>query len=300
MPDPASQGTGTDPVSGHRASRDRFAAFALAAADLLIEVGVDQRIVYIAGAARALTSRDARELVGRQFRDLFAESHRDFARSLLHRVRRNQRMEPVEVDFERDGNPVNVVLRGCCLPGRPDTLYFTASRSIALEAADTAHLDEETGLLAGPAFQKTAAAARSRPTAPCRHWSSASARDRSRLPDAARAEGVRIRNDSDQRAGEQRSNPWDVHESTTHLRSSCTGHDSATGLQNLGTHQPELIDQHDQAFASRFRHTLIRLTNAHSRGIAHPHLYSMAGSVLERDCRNAASGHMHFGHGFCR
>ena len=164
MPDPVSQGTSTDAVRDHRAGRDRFAAFALAAADLLIEVGGDHGIVYVAGAARALTGRDARELIGRQFLDLFAVTHRDFARSLLRRVRRDQRMEPVEVDFERDGDAVSVVLRGCCLPERPNTFYFTASRAIDLKAADTAHWDEETGLLGGPAFQKAAAAALNDPT----------------------------------------------------------------------------------------------------------------------------------------
>ena len=153
------QRTGGEAVGDHRAGRDRFAAFALAAADLLIEVGSDHGIVYVAGAARALTGRDARELIGRPFLDLFAETHRDFARSLLRRVRRDQRMEPVAVDFARDGNIVNVVLRGCCLPERRNTFYFTASRAVDLEAADTADRDEETGLLAGPAFQKAAAAA---------------------------------------------------------------------------------------------------------------------------------------------
>jgi len=78
---------------------------------------------------------------------------------LLRRVRRDLRTEPVEVNFERGGEAVSVVLRGCCLPERPDTLYFTVTRAIDLEAAATAHRDEETGLLAGPAFEKVATAA---------------------------------------------------------------------------------------------------------------------------------------------
>jgi PAS domain S-box-containing protein len=152
----SNKSTGIDGSNDRRAERDRFVAFSLAAADLLIEVDDDHRIVYIAGAARALTGRDGRELMGRQFRDLFAASHRDFVRTLLRRVRRNQRMEPVEVDFERESAAVSVVLRGCCLPERPDRLYFTANRAVDLQAADTAHRDAETGLLAGPAFQKAA------------------------------------------------------------------------------------------------------------------------------------------------
>ncbi|MGH7125780.1 MAG: EAL domain-containing protein [Stellaceae bacterium] len=131
----------------------------MAAADLLLEVGGDHRIAYCAGAARALTGRDSRELIGHKFRDLFAKTHRDFAPALFRRLRRHQRMEPVGVDFERGGEAVNVVLRGCCLPERPDTFYFTVNRAVDLKAADTAHRDEETGLLAGPAFQRAAVAA---------------------------------------------------------------------------------------------------------------------------------------------
>jgi PAS domain S-box-containing protein len=147
-------------VSDHRAERDRFAAFALAAADLLIEVNGDERIVYMAGAARALTGRDAPQLIGTPFRDLFAETHRDFARTLLRLARRDQRLEPINIGLERSGgSTVTVVLNGCCLPEKPNALYFTMSRPVAVRTADTGPRDEETGLLAGPAFQAAAAAA---------------------------------------------------------------------------------------------------------------------------------------------
>jgi len=152
--------TSIEVLSDHRADRDRFAAFALAAADLLIEINSDQRIVYIAGAARALTGRDAGQLIGSPFSDLFAKTHRNFARTLCRRVRHHQRMEPAKVDFERGhGSDVSVVLKGCCLAERPNTVYFTATRAVDLDAADTAQRDEETGLLSGPAFQRAAAAA---------------------------------------------------------------------------------------------------------------------------------------------
>jgi PAS domain S-box-containing protein len=164
MPELIPAESGRDAGSDHRADRDRFAAFALAAADLLIEVGRDQRIVYVAGATRSLTGRDARHLVGREFRDLFAETHRHFARTLCRRVQRRQRMEPVKVDLERHGgSSVSVILKGCCLAERPDTLYFTVTRAVDLDAGETAHRDEETGLLAGPAFERAAARALGNP-----------------------------------------------------------------------------------------------------------------------------------------
>src|SRR5258706_5684615 len=160
MHEPMPRDTITEAVSDYRAERDRFAAFALAAADLLIEVNGDQRIVYVAGAARALTGRDARQLIGSRFHELFVETHRDFARTLLRRVRRDQRMEPVKISLERDGgSTVSVALNGCCLPEKPNTIYFTVSRAVAINGADTLQRDGETGLLAGPAFQAAAAAA---------------------------------------------------------------------------------------------------------------------------------------------
>ena len=155
----ALQKTNTDAVGDFRADRDRFAAFALSTADLLIEIGGDRRIAYAAGAARALTGRDARQLVGSSFRELFAEPHRAFAQTLLRRVRRDQRMEPVKAEFDRAGGAVSVVLKGCCLPERPNTCYFTATRSVDLPPDDIGERDEDTGLLTGPAFQKAAAAA---------------------------------------------------------------------------------------------------------------------------------------------
>ena len=152
--------TSTDAVSDYRTERDRFVAFAFAAADLLIEVGADHRVAYVAGAAKALTGRDAGQLVGSPFRDLFAETHRGFAHTLLRRVRHDRRIEPVILSFDRRGaDGVSVVLNGCCLRENAETLYFTVSRSVPPHAEDGADRDGETGLLARPAFQAAAAAA---------------------------------------------------------------------------------------------------------------------------------------------
>src|SRR5437879_2518752 len=159
MSEPAPRDSNTE-ASELRAERDRFAAFALAAADLLVEVNGDGRVVYVVGAARALTGHDARQLIGSAFGDLFAEPQRAFARTLLRKVRRKQRMKPVKIDLERgEGAVTGVVLNGCCLPEKPNAIYFTASRALAAEAADAARRDAETGLLDGPAFQAAATAA---------------------------------------------------------------------------------------------------------------------------------------------
>ena len=159
MPEPTPRDSNTE-ASDLRAERDRFAAFALAAADLLIEVNGDARVVYAVGATRALTGRDARQLIGSTFGELFAEPQRAFARTLLRKVSRKQRMKPVRIDLERgEGAVTSVVLNGCCLAEKPNAIYFTASRALAAEAADTARRDAETGLLDGAAFQAAATAA---------------------------------------------------------------------------------------------------------------------------------------------
>lgn len=50
-----------DPI---RAERDRFVAFAFAAADLLLEVDGAGKITFAAGALKSLTNRDAGALMG--------------------------------------------------------------------------------------------------------------------------------------------------------------------------------------------------------------------------------------------
>ena len=53
-----------------RGDRDRFVAFAFAAAELLLEVSSEGKIVYAAGAINSLTGTNATALLGRHFIDL--------------------------------------------------------------------------------------------------------------------------------------------------------------------------------------------------------------------------------------
>ncbi|HOO50409.1 MAG TPA: EAL domain-containing protein [Alphaproteobacteria bacterium] len=54
-----------------KAQRDRFLAFAFAAADLLIEIKKSGEIVYASGAARAITGYEDKELLHKNFQELF-------------------------------------------------------------------------------------------------------------------------------------------------------------------------------------------------------------------------------------
>lgn len=74
---------GSGPESRQLGERERFVAFAFAAADLLLEVGADGRIGFAAGAARARFGCAPEELVGRPALDLIAREDRDgFAMAL--------------------------------------------------------------------------------------------------------------------------------------------------------------------------------------------------------------------------
>ncbi len=57
--------------------RERFVAFAFAAADLLVEVGADGRITFAAGAFRARLGRTPDSLIGRDAADVLAPEDRD-------------------------------------------------------------------------------------------------------------------------------------------------------------------------------------------------------------------------------
>jgi EAL domain-containing protein (putative c-di-GMP-specific phosphodiesterase class I)/GGDEF domain-containing protein len=154
-------------VSDYRAERDRFVAFAFAAADVVFEVGSDERIVYAAGATQAMTGRATGSLIGTLFHDLFAETHRGFVRSLSRRVRLETRMAPVIVPLERAGKPaLSVVLNGCRLPEKDNRLYFTVALRLGVPSATAAAArDEETGLLDRSGFQAAAVATLTEATA---------------------------------------------------------------------------------------------------------------------------------------
>ena len=54
--------------------RDRFLAFSFASADLFIEIGADEHIVYTLGAARSLAGASDEGLKGRHWCDMFSQA----------------------------------------------------------------------------------------------------------------------------------------------------------------------------------------------------------------------------------
>jgi EAL domain-containing protein (putative c-di-GMP-specific phosphodiesterase class I) len=120
-----------------KAERDRYVAFAFAAADLLIEIDRRGVVVFCSGAAQQLTGRGDRALLGRSIHELFAPEDRGLVAAELAAVGRGGRSVPVPTRLAVAGNPA-VTLGICRLPDRPDVTFLTFSLALAPPTADGA------------------------------------------------------------------------------------------------------------------------------------------------------------------
>jgi EAL domain-containing protein (putative c-di-GMP-specific phosphodiesterase class I)/GGDEF domain-containing protein len=111
-----------------RADRDRFVAFAFAAADLLIELDAKRRVVFATGAAQSLIGMSAAKLSGRHFIDLFPAPERGFAGRVLDGLSDAERIEPVSIPLARaDGGTTRVWLGGCRFGGNGSNYFLAIS-----------------------------------------------------------------------------------------------------------------------------------------------------------------------------
>ena len=139
--------------------RDRFVAFAFAAADLLIEVGPDGRITFAAGAAQRLFGASAQSQIGRSILELFPVVEHALLASVLIDRQGHGRFGPLNVQVNREGlAPGPAVLSGCRLPSQEDVLYLTINQPTVGRATDCyADQRDETGLLDADSFAKLSA-----------------------------------------------------------------------------------------------------------------------------------------------
>src|SRR5215469_8757099 len=147
------------PVGSLCDERDRFVGFAFAAADLLLETSPEGEVLFVAGAAKALTGCEATQLVGKSFGSLVRESDREVAELVLKRAREEGRSEPVTLAFAGAGNEANyATVSGCLLPARSDSVYLAiaSARAHAANAALKGKRDAETGLLDDASFRAAA------------------------------------------------------------------------------------------------------------------------------------------------
>ncbi len=109
-----------------KAQRDRYIAFSLAAADLLIEIDSQFRIVRTIGAAQSLLNENPDDLRAKDVGAVFVAGERALVRRLLERTRAVGRIEPCGVHIDA-GDPMPVTLGACSLPGGDGHIYLTVT-----------------------------------------------------------------------------------------------------------------------------------------------------------------------------
>jgi len=128
--------------------RNRFLAFAFAAADLLIEVNAGLSIRFALGAADSLAGRSVAALAGSDFLALFAAGDRAAIAAAVKRLGARSRMEPIAVRMVRpDGRETSLALSGCRMPFAADAIHFALSAlrpALAAAASNDNLLDKDT------------------------------------------------------------------------------------------------------------------------------------------------------------
>lgn len=119
-----------------RAERDRFVAFAFAAADLLIELDGDLNVRFAAGATGRLIGGRQENLLGRPFLDLVTDDYRQRLRNAFAAISSRGRIGPLPVNLlPASGEPHRVEIYGARLPDSGDSIYVTLREISPVEAA---------------------------------------------------------------------------------------------------------------------------------------------------------------------
>ncbi len=138
-----------------RKDRDRFVGFAFAAADLLLEIDLDLKITFAAGATRGLAASPDK-FVGMRLTELLADRDIAVVRRVLDNLAVGQRLTPILVSLRDDRG--KVLLGAFGLPNEDDLRFLTLS-SVTMPAAEAQvqARDTRTGLLSKDNFSDLAA-----------------------------------------------------------------------------------------------------------------------------------------------
>lgn len=139
----------------------RYLGFAFANSDLLLEVGQDGTIRFVAGAVQALTGRGEEDLLGQPLVDILAAADGRLVLRLLATLGENERLEPrlIQVRHPLAGE-VPCIMGAYQIAGRHSvnvTFARLAARDAGPEPAP-ASVDVETGLPGRDTFQRYVAA----------------------------------------------------------------------------------------------------------------------------------------------
>ena len=129
--------------------RNRFVAFAFAAADAFIELDNGETMSFVDGATPWLTGLKSEELTGKSLWDFVVEGDRMLIKAALGSPAGQGRFGPITVKFRHgDGRIVRAILTGLCLPDNKDCVFLALSAPrIAVLDQDDVERDQDTGLL---------------------------------------------------------------------------------------------------------------------------------------------------------
>lgn len=138
-----------DKVTNIKNQRDRFLAFSFASADLFIEVGEQGIVDFALGAAQALTGVNDRNLIGKNWIDIFSREDRAILTKMRGQARDAERCGPFLVTLDEElGNGQRAILTAIKMPGT-QKLYLTLgfSTEVMNELANLIGRHEEYKLL---------------------------------------------------------------------------------------------------------------------------------------------------------
>ena len=100
---------------GAASAVDRFLTFAFAAAELLVEINGDSRIVFAEGAFPARFGRTGSSFLGQRVQDLVAREQRSGLGTALELLHATGRIRPTAIRLQH-GRPFRAAMRGAFLP----------------------------------------------------------------------------------------------------------------------------------------------------------------------------------------
>lgn len=93
------------PTTDLKAQRDRFLAFSFAGADLLVEIDSSGKILFAAGAVKAILGMDDKDLLRKDFTSFFPESDRELINIIQHHTKVATKQGPYLVTIRSPQDP---------------------------------------------------------------------------------------------------------------------------------------------------------------------------------------------------
>lgn len=139
--------------------RERFVAFAFAAAEIFFEIDASGKILFEGGAAEKIGSRrGGASLVGTSLYDVIDEDDRDVFTAMRMHLEHKGRLGPIPVRFKSNaGHNFALRLFGLHMPGANSRTFFALRSAPLGGGVSEQSIDKETGLLTRDGFLELAA-----------------------------------------------------------------------------------------------------------------------------------------------